>query len=285
MCVLFRIMVKKKSQLDIARELIARQEKAVSAKISRTLKNSGSRIAGSEFDVRRDKSKTKNYNAKQLAAYSEKLSGFMDRNKQFTVDVNGTPTRAGDARLFKVLETRYNKGVNKAFAEVANLPLPSRPGMKQDGTLQDRMFEMVSTRFNKSTPVNVAFKPPVKDVRSINGPKAMKILTDDLRNRMNPQYLADRLAQDRRSFLNTLREAGMDFSTRDGSDNIVDMVNKLSDKQFATVWQYTNLAGAVFLNYESMRNTYSGKGDVLSDEDVDDTYAEVRELLVWAQAL
>lgn len=272
-------MAKQNSALQEARDKVARQEKAVAAKISRTLKKTGAKVAGTEHDVRRTKSKTRSYNTRQLEAYSEKLAGFMDRNKQFTVDASSRVVTGGAAKLYKILETRFNKQVEAELASVAHLSLP-----RNDGTILDRMEEMVKDRMGRAAPVNVSIKPPVRDVRSITSEASMKILTDDYRKRLTPDFQAKRLAEDKKNFLNSLREAGQDYSSR-GEESLVDLVNKLTDKQFSTVWKYSALAGKAFLNYESMRNSFSGEGDTLDDKDIDSGFAEVRELLNWAQML
>ena len=275
-------MAKNNSKLAELRASVTRQEKAVAAKISRTKKKNGAVIAGTVHDVRRDKDKTRTYNSIQLQKYSEQLSSFMDRNKQFVVYANNRVATAGAARLYKLLETRFNKKVERELESVAHLSLP-----RNDGTILDRMQEMVSDRMNRAAAVNVSMKPPVRDVRSITSEKSVKTLTDDYLKRLTPEFQNKRMAEDKKNFINSLIEAGQDFSstTSAGNESLVDLVNKLSDRQFATVWKYTALAGTAFLNYESMRNSISGKGDTLDDKDIDAGFAEVRELLTWAQML
>lgn len=276
-------MVKKQSDVAKLRATVLAQQKSVTAKINRTLKNTGAKLAGSEYDVRRDPDKVKNYNTAQLKAYSEKLSVFMDRNKQFVGGIKGQPIPRGVWREYKMLENSYNATVNTSFDKVSGIALPN-----QDGTLLDRMSEMMPTRMRRAAqPVNAAYRPPERNARSINGVDALKTLIQDYRKRSRPEYKQQQLDTDRQSLIKTLMDAGMDArnSSKDNNVDLVSMVYDLSDKQFATVWQYTNLAGAAFLNYASLSNEISGKGETISAKESDDTLFEVRELLKWAKHL
>ena len=281
-------MARKQSQIAQLRSTVLAQHNSATGKVNRLKKSKGVNLAGTEYDKRRDLDKVKHYNSAQLKKYSEELSGFMDRGRQYVAGIDGKPLPRGLVSQYKAIETRYNSNVNKAFDAVKDINLPN-----QDGTLADRMAEMMPTRNNKSArPVNAAYKPPVRDASSINGAKALQTLIDDYKKRSNPNYKKKQLNVDKRSFIQSLKDAGLDARNAYGRSkedaektDIVKMVFALTDEQFATVWQYTNLAGAVFLNYESLRAEQTGEGEPLSSKSYDDNYDEVRDLLKWARLL
>lgn len=265
-------MARKNTELDQLRATVEAKQKSVGAKLSRIKKKSGLALSGSDLDVRRDSGKVKNYSTKQLNSYLADMNKFMNPKVQYVADAKNKPLRKSEWLSYEILQTRYNKRVNDDFNKVANFMSPN-----SEESLQERMMNMTPTRQKKrQRPVNAPYNPPTRESTAINGGKALKILTQDMQKRLNPDFARKRLETDRNSLIKTLTDANQ--------PHLINMVKELTPEQFATAWQFTDLANESFTRYETIKAVEAG--NISPDTLVGDTeMSGVENILTWAKEL
>lgn len=238
---------------------IARQ-KAVTRKIAR-LKKLGVMIEGSEFDPRVDPSKIARFTTKQLKARIDKLNDFVNRNTQFVGDAKGRPIpRQEFANYKRNIERAYNKMMDDKRAKVAGLMLPNGT------TVGDRMKALKEIR-----KMTTDFDSLFRDSTDFVSRDALKKVGDSLRKQMTTAY--------QEKMQSTNRRVGREMMDKIGRSDLGDLLDSLSDEQFARLWQNTPFAEEAGHRYAESEEGNSGM--VFSGEQDE----ELEDLIAWAQKL
>lgn len=267
-----------KSEIEELRTVARSRHKAVTAKINRIRKSAEVEVGGSKYDPRRDVAKIGRYNTRQLQDYISQLNGFTDRKTQFVPDAHKKPIpRAGVTGWseYKREERKYNAKVNAAFDKVKHLFNP-RSGM----TLEARMNKMMASRKqagNRS--VNSAYDPPSRNSRTANGEKGLLKMIQEMKTRNERGWMAKNLQRDRDSF----RKMLVKMNVENGA--LWKLLDELTPKQFAVVWQYTTLPDALTLNYENYKLLLNDHDAAFNPDQFNDNIEEVGKLLEYGKTL
>lgn len=179
-------------------------------------------------------------NKRQLTTYSHQLQRFNSRRNQFLADANGEalPSRAWKA--YKRKENAYNAKVNAIFDEVKGLTLPNGQSIK------DRMNIITPDHpAMANQAVNALFRPTSREVSAVNGMHGLDRLNKLIDKKLAPDYFAERRKGD--------KEALGQMLDMLGDDELTERVGALTDKQFDTLWNYTEFVTDIVLNYESAK--------------------------------
>lgn len=251
-----------KASPEIARmraHAIARH-KAATKKISRNKTAGGANIAGSQFDPRRDLSKVKNYNAKQLATYVSQLDSFVSRKTQFVPDSGYRPMPVSAWNRLKDAEKALNKINTANFNKVKNTKLPS------GWTVEQKLSQTDPIHPHMHNPAsNSAHREIDRRSRSIKSLQALEKLEMDLRKRATPKHQKFLEQQARLSVKKMLEIMG--------DDEMQNRISKLSSGKFNFMWNYSGkFAMDMSLQYEAFKKMMEEKSTLGTDESLGKAY-------------
>lgn len=260
---------KRDAELEALRAEVRRRHRAATSKVSR-LRSRGVELGGSNYDVRRDLSKVKRYNATQLRAYANQLNSFVERKNAFVPGDSGVPLPAAKWREYKRLEKRYNEIGNREYSKVGEIFLP-QPGVR----VRDRRKILSQSAIGEA--VNAPYQEIDRQARGITSETALDRLTDQMRKKTSREYLPGEIAKSREQFMNMLTEIG--------NPEFIEAANKLSDDQFDTLWNYTSFATEISSDYEIMKLKARGEQERAHEKIHEDNTHAINELLQWATFL
>jgi len=262
-------MARRNDELDALRAEVKRRHKAATAKVSR-LRTRGVELGGTGYDVRRDLTKVKRYNATQLRAYANRLESFVSRANAYVPGDSGVPLPAAKWREYKSLEKKYNQIGNREFDKVANTFLP-QPGVR----VKDRRKMLAQTALGEA--VNQPYQEINRRSRNITGESALDQLTEQMRKKTSREYLPEEIAKSREQFMDMLKKIG--------NTEYSEAAENLSDDQFDILWNYTSFANEVSSDYEIMKLKARGTQERAHEKIHEDNAHTINELLQWAQFL
>lgn len=261
-----------KDELAALRAEVRRRHRAATSKVSR-LRSRGVELGGSNFDVRRDLSKVKRYNAQQLKAYANQLNSFVTRSNAFVPGDSGVPIPAAKWREYKRLEKAFNERGQRHYTQIADTFLPNA-GM----TVRQRDDTLRPTRVKAAgEPVKRPYEAINRSSHNITGPESLDVLMRDMQRRTSRDYLPGELAKSREQFMNMLTEIG--------NQEHIEAARKLRDDQFDTLWNYTSFATDVSRDYEIMKLRARGEQERAHEKVHEDNTHEIGEILQWATFL
>lgn len=249
------------------------RHRAATRKVSRLKTGRGVNISGTRADPRRDPSRIKSYNSRQLKAYIRDLNQFTDRRVQFVADTRGRPMQASLWRQYKGLEQQYNRVVGERFSRVSDVFLPTS-GM----TLGERM-EMTRPEHPQalSPAVNAPYRPPARQPTNIASERALRQLVRDMKERLKPGHFR-KLTKDARQ-----QYEQMTHLTR--QSDLDKKVRALTDEQFNVLWNFTPFATAESLKYERAKDLLAGKDKPWQSDVIRNAQESANELVAWASQL
>jgi len=259
-------------EIDELRALARARHKAATRKVSRLNTRHDVAVSGTEFDPRRDLSKVKRYTSAQLSTYIAELSRFVSRQTQYVGDVHRKPMRAQDWRKYQEVEAIHNAQVSSKLAPVKDIKLPN-----QDQTLGEwlegtKPKHRSAAQLATNTPQEIKRSP-----RQIGSAGALKKLIKDLKNKNSPGYAKRQLDDARaqyRKMAQRINNPGLSAAT-----------DKLTDEQFSVLWNYTNFATAVSLDYDAALKMMSNKEAPWHSQILEDQVKDAYQLASWAQSL
>jgi len=256
-------------EINELRKKVRDLEKRAARKISRN-RSKGVELNNSDFDPRRKNANVGRYNSHQLRAYAGNLERFLSRRTQFVGGARGVPIRREKWRQFEAHQNRYNENATKAYNEVRGIKLPN--GM----TIGEREAATRSEFPTTANPaVNAMFRKSGFTPDGLTGERALAALVKQIKAKNDPKRIAKEIASGREQLAQMLKVVGR--------NDIQEKVNRLNDKQFNLLWQYSNFAGAVSINYEIAMARLAGKEDKRwFDSVAEDAFNEVDELVNWA---
>lgn len=216
---------------------IARAKRNAQAKMSRIKKTQRYDIANSTNNpIRGDVS---SMNKKQKQSYLRQLQKFNSRSTRFYVDANGRPLTSRQWERYKQAEAKANAFVRNDLKKYAKLYGPEgNKGM----TLGERMAIMrpkagkLMVNPSGSNMHEIERKPT-----AVTGDKAVEKLIKAQIDKANPVKQAQKLRTGRKQ----LEEMASAF----GDTEMVNLAKQLTDEQFKVLWNYTDFATAVSLEY------------------------------------
>ena len=165
-------------------------------------------------------------NKRQLTVYQHQLQRFQSRKNQFLSDSNGEALPSQEWKKYKQRERKYSARVNAIYDEVKGLILPNGQ------SIADRMTIMTPDHPSMANQaVNALFRPPNREPKQVNGVSALKKLDKSLDRMLGPEYFDYRRNADKDAITQMLDMLG--------DDELKDRVLSLNDKQFDTLWNYT----------------------------------------------
>lgn len=216
---------------------IARAKRNAQAKMSRIKSNQRFDIANSTYNpIRSDVS---SMNKRQKQSYLRQLNKFNSRSTKFYVDANGRPLNSRQWERYKAAEARANAYVRADIRKYARMHGPEgAKGM----TLGERMAIMrpkagkLMVNPSGSSMHEIDRKPT-----AVTGDKAVEKLIKSQLDKANPAKQAKKLRTGRKQ----LEEMASAF----GDTEMVSLARELTDEQFKVLWNYTDFATAVSLEY------------------------------------
>lgn len=256
-------------ELAALRSDVARLRRNASRKVNRLRNAKGVDIGGTKFDPRLSSEKPSRYNARQLAAYRDRLQGFTSRKVQYVPDSHGKPMRGSKFKGYKGLESQFKGIVKKNFDSVKDIKLPTGT------TIGDRLAETTPSHPQMELPSVInPFRAPNKKSSSISSEAALQKLTNDMAKRLDPKYFARKAREGRESFTKMAEIMN--------APDLVREVGKLSEHQFSILWHYTSFATSVSINYLTYLKQLQNKNDNAWNEIASDELEDARELIKWA---
>lgn len=251
---------------------VARREKAARQKIQRQHRK-GVRLAGSEFDIRRDPAKTGRYTRKQLNAYLGELNAFTSRSTQFVAGVEGAPLSRDAWNRYKKAEAAYIDKVGARYSVVGGTPLP----------VGDQTVKEFEKKFRPKKSIGKGgFPRPLENIEArdpsnIMSQKALDKLTRSLENKSRPKYVPKTLKKQRYQMLEAVKEFG--------DVDLLEKAYKLTNNQLDILWNYTDAPRDLFAGYNQYKLFAAGKADDTSDAIYADSAEETKVWLDWAAKL
>jgi len=260
-------MPRRNDDLEALRAEVRRRHKAATSKVSR-LRSRGVEVSGTNYDIRRDLSKVKRYNATQLRAYATQLNSFVDRSNAFVPGDSGVPLPAAKWREYKRLEKRYNEIGNREFTKVENMFLPG-------STTKVRERRQM---LDKSALSGGAMNDPYAEInrksKGITSIEALERITEQMRSKTTREYLPSELKKSRAQLNEML--------TTIGKAEYIEQANSLSEHQFNILWNYTNFANEISLDYEIMKARARGEKERVHEKLHEDANHAIADQLQWA---
>lgn len=258
-----------------ARKLRAEVQKkliSVNNKIARTQKNTGAKVAGSEFDPRRRAGIDKNYNVAQLRSYLNDLNAFMRRPNQFVAGSRGAPIPRGKYAAFQKLQKEYSEVAKSYEASVGNNVLP-----KEFDNMTVRAHKGIAPESQGSTVYGPYRKYDYAstDIKNVG---ALEKLANKIKSMLKRGYLEKEISEGRENLEKAL--------TIMGEGEWIERIDQLSDYQFDVLWNGTEFADRVFAKYDLLQERKEGtRKEKWQDKVVDSQFAELGGLFDWASNL
>lgn len=240
------------NDLNRRRAEVLKLQQSAGRKVNRN-RAKGVELAGTRHDPRRDADKVKRYTAKQLDAYEQQLTRFMDRKTQFVPDSAGRPIEAAKWRTYKNLENRYKAKSAKQFDQVKDKVIPGT-----SETFGQRLAKMMPDH-RQMAATDTPFKPPNRSPKNVADEKKLKKLTAQMRARVEKDYDAKVNRRNRNTTAKMIKEMGL------GSSQFGKNVKTLTPKQFALAW-LSGLMDKLSLPYHIAKATLSPGQQAANDE-------------------
>lgn len=261
----------KDSELQQLRSLAARRHRAVGQKISRLKSKAGVELAGTEFDPRRPLTRVKRYNKKQLTRYIARLDAFADRRVQYVRGAGGRPISADSWKRYQAIQSKLAKRNEEVYQRFANIETP------HGRTVAERVEGIRATHFKpgKSLAVNDPLQIKTRSPRSITSEASIKMLSDSLEKSLRGDIIAREVKRGRREF-----DQMMDSL---GEEGLRKRVKALSPERFFVLWQFTDFASKLSLEYELIQKGLTKS--FIDQSSRDENLAESHRFVDWAENL
>lgn len=266
------------NEVQRLRQELKQRRVAVSNKINRIARNTGAKVAGSEFDPRRRAGIEKNYNKAQLQRHLAELNQFMHRGNQFVGGDGGSPIRRS---TWNVTARRNQEVVSAAKAHMdamTNIPAPLmgqvNPGERGQTIGESRA--MMSTRGQAT--VKGPYSMELLSPGQVAGERAAQILSNNFLKQLKSNYLPAKIGEGRDNLKKALNIMG--------EESLVDKVDDLSDDAFDVLWFGSAFAEITFMKYDIEQARAAGTSkEKWQDKMVDNAFDDIGTFLQWASDL
>ncbi|QIG76007.1 hypothetical protein EVC23_008 [Rhizobium phage RHph_N3_8] len=258
------------ANLGDKRRKALQQHRAVTKKISRIKGGTGAEVAGTDQDPRKSPEFIRNADEKALNALIRRQDKFLDRSVQFVPDAHNKPLPSKMWAEFKQAEDKYNQHVQKFYQDYKDIYIePSGQ------TVDSRMLAITPLHAHMGQrTTDSPYKERNKSSRSVYGESGLRALIKDLKNRST-------MAHEKRALQNH-RNGVMKMLQATGDLEAMEMLGKLTHKQWALVWKYTKFASQVRVPYQHYKDALDGKKGVINSQMVQTDLAVAKEHLRWA---
>ena len=261
------------SALDESRREVERLRRAVTRKISR-LRKKGAELTGTKYDMRRAPQIHKRYTERQLNAYANQMRAFLQRNNQYVGLAKGEPVPAKVMKQYRAVEQQRINKINQDFEKYKNLSMPIG-----DETIGQRMEKMrPDHRHLMNRSVNSPYKVGPRKASGIKGERGLQKLIKLMNERNKDDFKAKQIKAGRKQ-LNEMLEY---FP---GGAEFVKKANSLTDEQFHTAWNFTDLADSASIGYESMMQYLNKEQRAHHDGTLRNETRSIQRTLNWASKL
>lgn len=249
--------------------------KAANNKVSRLRTTKGVELAGTKYDVRRDVTKIKSYNRKQLEVYVSDLKGFTHRANAYVAGDSGTPLPKTLWNQRQEAVSRYNSKGEANLAAIADLQLP---GVNQ--TIAGRKASL-SDKIKRADGeiANAGFSPDTKKSTAFTSAEGLKLSIKSLEKRSSDKWT------DKQYRLARKQSRGM--LDKIGDTALSNKVKRLSRDQFDTLWNHSQFISELLPDYlKALVDSKQMKSDDLIEAmTADGKRDSVIELIDWAKKL
>lgn len=174
-------MATNKAELEALRAEYRKVRARATAKVNRTKKSTGARLAGSKYDPRAAVGHEKRLGAKQLRSAIGRMEKFNDRKTQFGSIAYGQPIPMAKLREAEKLQARYNEQRLYLGRRINNQVVPNSNGLTY---LQSRQrYQSVGNGGN--TPLDFKRMNP----RRMENERAVDSFIRDTKRKMTPQQI------------------------------------------------------------------------------------------------
>jgi hypothetical protein len=262
------------AELNALRSQALHLTKRATHKISRLKSKQDVIVAGSEYDVRKPPKLIKRYNARQLEAYINRQTQFVDRSTQFVPDAQHRPIPAAEFKQLHIAQQRFH---DKMQAQLdAKRDTLTASGTETIGQRRDKMRSDRKLAGNPA--VNDPYDPKVNKSTDIASRKAIKTLLKDA------EYKNTKGWDDKE-----LRRQIGEFSkmvNRIGDADLAASVKKLSAAQFRSLWNDEGFANAVSQQYAISQTALVDEEDKpWHTQIIHDAFTDARRMAEWASTL
>lgn len=228
-----------KPTIQELRAIVAKRQRAVTNKISRTRRVNGAEIAGTEYDPRKQRDDIARMNRRQLQSTLNQYNKFTSRATQFYGDAERRPITRQQWQRYKNAEAQFNQASDRRFAPFKNtdVPLRNMTASAYRAATQSEFPGMADAAVND--PYGKFNRQP-SNIASV---KRLDKLVADMRKRATAKDYQERI-QSAREIANTMLE-------RLGNDHMARDIEKLSAKQFEWLWNVSPFAKSASLRYHS----------------------------------
>lgn len=266
-------MASSQSELGALRAEARRLHRAVTRKISRNRTKRGAEIGNTKFDPRRDASKIKHYNRRQLQAYIANLERFVSRKTQFVPDSQYRPIPVQKWREYKAAEKTLNQKMRERFDKFGDRMLPEGITVRQRLAMTEPIHPQMH---NPASNAGIrAIERKSKSVRSL---EALNKLIIETKKRADPRDAA-RIEKANRTSVNAMLDVI-------GRDDWRERISLLTSAQFDLLWNMSgSFANAVSLYYEVSRKLLEGKDAATRwmETVTNNAISDIEKMLAWIE--
>lgn len=251
---------------------VARRQQAAQRKVAR-LRRAGVNIAGTEYDVRRDRGRVSRYNTKQLSSYLSQLNTFVDRRNAFVGGVEGAPLPRADWRAYQKAEKAYKNAVDRHYENVKNVFI------EQSGVTVGEFDKRMRRERGRGTG---GVPRPLEDLPSmepfqITSAKRLRELTRRTSEKADGSFVPAQLKKQKFLLLQAVAAYGDQALSKQAKE--------LTDYQLDVMWNYTDAPRDLFGGYQYMTLLSNNKADETQASIYEDASFEARQWLNWASKL
>jgi hypothetical protein len=263
---------------DNLRKLAQQRETAVTRKIARIKKQTGAIVSGSEYDPRVGRQALKDWSPQALRIHIYELNMFMSRNNQFVSGRNNIPLPRSEWNEFvsnqQAVKARAQKVENAMEELLTFYPIPDSKGSTS--------LKEFQSWFHRKPLMNQSFTPYSVYNRKSTDFGSVKSLRDmilNLRQKNTDEYFWEATERAR-------EQATKSFQTL-GRKDMIEMIDDLSDYQFAAMWYGDRFQGTFWIAYETQKRINEGYVDFddlnRTEDEVQSNLAESIEIIKHAK--
>jgi len=270
-------MARKKNfeSIENLRNQASKLQKRTTDKISR-LRKQGLNVGGSEYDPRLDYSTRARMNRRELENYVKNLTLFNARSTQFVKGSDNVPILKSDWEILTNVQAKFNSRGELTFQQVKDIVLPSKiSSTGKPYTIQEYVEQIrPEGRSSNRGIVNNPFSPINSSLGGqVSGDKVKK-LTADIKKKSRPDYVRNQINGGKRSMVGFLKRTGL-------LGNYTNRLSRLNDKQFTSLWFFSDFAEKLFADYEAWLKATGNEQARLGDNIAN----YVDEYMEWAMNL
>lgn len=229
---------------ELRSKVLAAQRNA-SRKIARN-EAKGVSLAGTKYDPRRPAENVKRYTVPQLQAQLSRLETFNARGTKFGATSTGELLSPKALARYEAAERKLNARRKREFQGIGHVLIPGSSTV----TVADRQKIVTPDRPHAGNPAANPYVQIKRKPTAFTSEKALIKITKALEKKLQSNFLAKDLETDRR--------VANDMATTLNRPDIIERLNKLSDKRFNILWNFTKFAGDLSSPYEIAKERIEG---------------------------